>query len=68
MVEDFAVISDPERGIFIAHGLVPAGKVHDTKAPVPEKGVAVIEVPNVVWSAMADGVCHSLKDSLTVGK
>ena len=66
MVEDFAVVSDPERSIFITHWLVPAGKVHNAKSSVPQKRVAVIEVADVIWSTVPDRFSHLLQNKPSV--
>src|ERR1700737_2135653 len=66
VVENLTVIYEPERSVFIAHRLVPARKVHDTKPAVTQKCAAVIEIPEIVRSTMADGVGHLFHDTTAV--
>src|SRR5204863_6189321 len=62
MVEDFAVVDDPQRAVLIGHGLLPGGHVDDAQPAVAQMGPSVLMVAEAVRSAMLKHRCHPLYD------
>src|SRR5688500_7837900 len=58
VVENLAVVDDPERTVFIAHRLMPTFGVDDGKPTVAEYGPRVDERPIAVRTAMCEGGAH----------
>ncbi len=59
MIEDLAVIGDPERAILVGHGLVAAGDIDEAEAAVAQRGEGIAVVAGAVGAAMADAVRHA---------
>ena len=54
VIEDLAVIGDPEGAVFVGHGLVAAGDIDDAEAAVAQGGEGIAVVAGAVRAAMAD--------------
>src|SRR5689334_25238842 len=61
MVVNFAVVSDPQRAVFVGHRLMAAGEIDDREAAVAEADRTIDPGAGAVGSAMAQGVAHPLK-------
>ena len=61
VVEDFAVIDDDDRAVFIKHRLDARGDVHDCQPAMAEIGVFVMEESIGVGSPMRDGTGHTFQ-------
>jgi len=59
VIEELAVIGDPERAILVGHGLVAAGDIDDAEAAVAQRGEGIAVVAGAVGAAMADDVRHA---------
>jgi len=64
VVEDFAVVNDPETSVLVGDGLLAATKVNDAKAGVAKADVVVEVDAELVGSAMADHGQHAPEQSL----
>src|SRR5207248_7683895 len=58
MVENLAVVGDPDRARFVRHRLVAAGNVDNAESPMSEVRDSVLVNAVPVRSAMADRVHH----------
>ena len=59
VVEDFAVISDPEGAILVGHGLLASGDIDDAEAAMAQRGEGIAVVAGGVGAAMADAIRHA---------
>jgi hypothetical protein len=64
VVEDFAVIGNPDRIVFIGHGLAAGREIDDAEAAVPESNLATNAKAGSVRPAMRNEVGHSAHDAL----
>src|SRR5712691_8015724 len=62
VVENFAVVGDPERAILVGHRLVAGGEVDDAQPAVAKSGIGIDVVAEVVRSTVAKGASHVFKD------
>src|SRR5262249_19846723 len=60
VVEDLAVVGDPEALVFSRHGLLPVGDVDDAQARVTQADFAVDQNTAIVGSAVAERPDHPL--------
>ena len=62
VIEDFAVVDDPKRAVFVGHGLVAAGDIDDAQAAMAEGGLGVAVVAGIIGAAVADRCPSSAPD------
>ena len=60
VVEDLPVEDDPQRAVFVGHGLLAGGEVDDRQPRVTEGRLPVAEDAEFVRPPIADGADHPL--------
>jgi hypothetical protein len=63
MIEDFAVVGDPERTILIGHRLSIGRQVNDAQAPVTQCRFAIDIEAVCIWTTMCNLLRHSADDA-----
>ena len=63
VVEDFAVLGNPERPRFVGHGLMAARDINDAEAAMSEVGPLVVVRTGIVRPAVAEGIRHARERS-----
>ena len=59
VIEDFAVIGDPQCAVFVGHGLVAPDDIDDAEAAVAQGGEGIAVVAGAVGAAMTEDVRHA---------
>ena len=59
-IVNLTVQNDPNRAVFVRHGLMPAGDVNDAEPPHPERDAAAVIEAVVIGAAMRDDTAHPL--------
>jgi hypothetical protein len=60
VVEDLAVIGDPQTAVLVRHRLLARSQIHDTEPPMAERSPVVLIEAGIVGPAVADNVRHPL--------
>ena len=67
MIEDFAVVSNPQAAIFVGHGLLAGGKVDDAETAMAEVQTIIGEEPKFIGSPVRDLGSHPFQDRVSSG-
>lgn len=67
MVEDLAVVGNPQATIFIGHGLLAGGEVDDAETAMAEVQTIIREEPKFIGSPVRDLGSHPFQDRASSG-
>src|SRR5262249_25441639 len=68
VIEDLAVIGDPELAGLAGHGLMAGGDIDDAEPPVRKVRPIVVIKAGIVGAAVADCIGHAACDGLAAGR
>ena len=62
VIEDFAVVDDPQAAVLVGHRLLASGQVDDAQAAMAQMSPSVLMVTEGIGTAMLQHRCHALYD------